>query len=107
MVATFMYVAASLPMLVKASRTKDLHSYSGANLMIANTGNVTQSVYVLALPPGPVWLLHGFNTAASALMLWWWLQARRSPRRPSPTPAKVGRSSADQRVIVYDGGARR
>lgn len=105
LMATFLYVAATLPMLAKAARTKDLRSYSGANLMIANTGNVTQSVYILALPPGPMWLLHGFNTAAAALMLWWWLQSRTSPRRQPPRTAANG-YSAEQRVLTPGGGGR-
>lgn len=77
MLATFLYIVATLPMLHKAVRTHDLASYSGANLFIANAGNVTQAIYVLTLPPGPMWVLHGFNTTVSALMLAWWLQCRR------------------------------
>lgn len=108
LIATFMYVAASLPMLAKAARTKDLRSYSGANLMIANTGNVTQSVYVLALPPGPLWLLHGFNTAVSALMLWWWVQTRRSTRWPSSRkPPRPAGDSGKQRLVIADYGGGR
>jgi hypothetical protein len=26
------------------------------------------------LPPGPIWILHGFYTVTSALMLLWWLR---------------------------------
>lgn len=73
-VATALFVASALPMLVKAARTKDLTSYSGGNLVIANLGNLAQSAYLTTLPPGPLWALHGFNTLASATMLAWWIR---------------------------------
>lgn len=84
-VATALFVLSTLPMLTKAARTKDLSSYSGGNLIIANAGNATQVLYVITLPPGPVWALHAFNTAASALMLVWWMRHRERPT-PTPTP---------------------
>jgi uncharacterized protein with PQ loop repeat len=72
-VSTTLFVASYLPMLVKAARTKDLSSYSVGNLVIANIGNVIHTVYVLTLPPGPLWALHGFYLASTAVMLvWWW-----------------------------------
>ncbi|HET9422530.1 MAG TPA: hypothetical protein VFO49_15425 [Nocardioides sp.] len=83
LVATALFVLSTLPMLLKAARTKNLSSYSGSNLVIANTGNAAQMLYVITLPPGPVWGLHAFNTAASALMLVWWVRHRARP--PSPT----------------------
>ncbi|MFC7485970.1 hypothetical protein ACOCJ7_05530 [Knoellia sp. CPCC 206453] len=84
-VATAIFVAATLPMLIKARRTKDLASYSGANLVMANAGNTVQTLYLTIVPPGPLWALHAFNTTASALMLAWWLRHRgrdRGTRKP-------------------------
>jgi hypothetical protein len=37
--------------------------------VLANVGNVIQAVYVYSLPLGPIWFLHAFYLAASALML--------------------------------------
>ena len=76
-ISTFIFVGSYLPMLVKAARTKDLTSYSSANLVLANVGNLVHSVYVFSLPAGPVWALHGFYMVASALMLMWWTRYRR------------------------------
>lgn len=69
--STVLFVASYLPMLVRAYRTRDLHSYSLGNLVIANLGNAVYAVYVASLPPGPIWFLHGFYTASTALMLVW------------------------------------
>jgi len=105
MLATFLYIVATLPMLHKAVRTHDLASYSGANLFIANAGNATQAIYVLTLPPGPMWILHGFNTTVSALMLAWWLQCRqRSGSDSQATPdrtAQVGQTSGRNKVETH------
>ncbi|HEY3502113.1 MAG TPA: hypothetical protein VGN37_04895 [Actinocatenispora sp.] len=90
-VATILFVASTLPMLYKAARTRDLASYSGTNLVVATVGNVLQALYLSTLPAGPVWALHAFNTAATALMLVWWLRCRRTrsvepaPRSSSPS----------------------
>lgn len=73
-VATVVFAASALPMLGKAMRTKDLRSYSRSNLVLANVGNLFYSVYVFHLPPGPIWLLHSFYLASSALMLLWSLR---------------------------------
>jgi uncharacterized protein with PQ loop repeat len=90
MISTALFVSSQLPMLVKAIRTKDLRSYSLGHLLLCNAGNALHSVYVLHLPMGPVWLLHGFHLVATALMLTWYLRysgARRG--RPHTTPAPV------------------
>ena len=78
LVATALFVGSALPMLIKAARTKNLASYSGGNLLIANLGNLAQSVYLASVPPGPLWALHAFNSLASATMLTWWLRHSRS-----------------------------
>ena len=46
-------------MLVKAQRTKDVRSYSLGNVALGNAGNLFYTVYVLHLPVGPIWALHG------------------------------------------------
>jgi uncharacterized protein with PQ loop repeat len=82
-VATVVFATSTLPMLRKAARSKDLTSYSRSNLVLANVGNAVYSVYVFHLPPGPIWLLHSFYVASSALMLFWSLRyGRRAPTRP-------------------------
>lgn len=75
-----LFAAGLLPMLVKAARTKDLASYSLSNLMLTNVANGVHSVYVFHLPAGPIWALHLSYILASALMLAWWLQYRKSQR---------------------------
>lgn len=67
--STALFIGSYLPMLHKAWRTRDLSSYSRPSLLLTNVGNVVQTVYVISLPLGPVWILHGFYLAASALML--------------------------------------
>ncbi len=80
-VSTAIFVAAYVPMLVKAGRTHDLTSYSPANLIIANVGNGLYSVYVFTLPVGPIWILHSFYVGSTALMLYWWWRHHGRPRR--------------------------
>jgi uncharacterized protein with PQ loop repeat len=67
--STILFSVSTLPMLVKAFRTRDLHSYSLGSLLITNLGNLVHAVYVYSLPFGPLWLLHGFYLLTSALML--------------------------------------
>lgn len=67
--STILFVGSNLPMLYKAYRTQDLHSYSHLNIILANIGNLVYWVYVLSLPPGPIWLLHAFYTVTSLFML--------------------------------------
>jgi uncharacterized protein with PQ loop repeat len=74
--STGVFVLATLPMLVKAAKTKDLASYSAGNLLLSNVGNVVYSFYVFSLPFGPAWALHAFNVIVGMLMLSWWLRYR-------------------------------
>jgi uncharacterized protein with PQ loop repeat len=71
--STVIFTSSVLPMLVKAWRSKDLRSYSLSNLVLSNIGNAVHTVYVLHLPAGPIWVLHGFYVVTSALMLIWYL----------------------------------
>jgi uncharacterized protein with PQ loop repeat len=81
-ISTVLFAMSTLPMLIKAARTKELASYSRGNLVLANVGNAVHSVYVLQLPPGPIWALHGFYVITSGLMLFWHL--RYVPHSPRP-----------------------
>ena len=56
--STVIFAVSTLPMLVKAYRSRDLSSYSLGNIGLANVGNAVHSVYVFSLPPGPIWALH-------------------------------------------------
>jgi uncharacterized protein with PQ loop repeat len=85
LVSTTLFVVSYLPMLHKAWRTRDLASYSRSSLVLANVGNVTQAVYVISLPVGPIWFLHSFYLAASALMLGLHLRHRPAPHHERET----------------------
>ena len=67
--STVLFVASTLPMVVRAARTKDVTSYSRGHLVMTNTGNLVHSLYVASLPLGPIWLLHGVHVGVSAFML--------------------------------------
>jgi uncharacterized protein with PQ loop repeat len=79
-ISTVIFALSTLPMLRKAFQTKDLRSYSFGNIVMANGGNAIHSVYVFNLPPGPIWLLHGFYLVTTGLMLCWYLRYERWPR---------------------------
>ncbi len=68
-ISTVIFALSTLPMLVKAVRTKDLTSYSLGNMVLSNVGNVIHSVYVFDLPAGPVWALHSFYLVTTGVML--------------------------------------
>jgi hypothetical protein len=72
--ATAVFASSTLPMLIKAWRTKDVSSYSAGNILLANVGNVLYTVYVLHLPLGPIWALHAFQALSSGLMLIWYVR---------------------------------
>jgi hypothetical protein len=68
-ISSLMFVSSHVPMLLKAYRTGDLHSYSSLNLIMVNVGNLVYWLYVSSLPAGPIWVLHTFYTVSSALLL--------------------------------------
>ena len=72
--STAVFATSTLPMLLKAYRSKDLSSFSLAYMILTNIGNLIHSLYVFNLPPGPIWMLHLFYTLSSALMLLWYLR---------------------------------
>ena len=79
-VASALFIASHLPMLSRAAKTKDLHSYSFASLLLSNLGNLCYWGYVSTLPIGPIWVMHAFYTVTAALMLAWYVQ-HASPKR--------------------------
>lgn len=85
-ISSFMFMTSTLPMVFKAVRTKDLRSYSALQIVLANIGNGLYWLYVLSLPPGPIWVLHGFHTVTTGLMLVMYLryEAPRQSREAAP-----------------------
>jgi len=90
--STIIFAASTVPMLAKAYRTRDLSSYSLGNMLLANVGNAVHSVYVLSLPPGPIWVLHAFYLTTTGLMLAWFLRYRAVRTSTHPAASGMGRS---------------
>lgn len=96
-IATILFAVSTLPMALKAYRTKDLKSYSLGYLLLGNAGNIFYSIYVFSLPPGPIWVLHTFYVIVTGLMLFWYLryewwpkvQPRLRERRQGSDPLDV------------------
>ena len=83
--STLMFAGSTLPMVVRAARTRDVSSYSRSHLFMTNAGNAVHTVYVASLPPGPVWLLHCMYSGVTAFMLAAHLRwTQHEPRRNSP-----------------------
>ena len=81
--STVMFVSSNFPMLLKAFKTQDLSSYSLTHIALSNVGNLIYWVYVVSLPVGPIWFLHGFFTVTTALMLLCYVRyQRRRTARP-------------------------
>lgn len=76
-VSSTVFVISTLPMLLKAFRTKDLKSYSLTNIVLSNVGNLIYSLYVYSLPAGPIWILHTFHLITTGLMLLWFIRYER------------------------------
>ncbi len=72
-ISSTIFISGNFPMLFKAFKTKDMHSYSMGQLILGNLGNTVYWLYVSSLPIGPVWFLQGFFSTASALMLFCYL----------------------------------
>jgi uncharacterized protein with PQ loop repeat len=73
-VSSVIFAASNLPMLTKVVKTKNLESYSLSQLALSNLGNLIYWLYVISLPVGPVWFLHGFFTITTGLMLLFYLR---------------------------------
>jgi len=68
-VSTLLFATSNLPMLLKVYKTRDMRSYSFTYIALNNVGNISHWLYVLSLPPGPIWLLHTFFTVSSLLLI--------------------------------------
>lgn len=68
-VSISIFAVSTLPMIIKAFRTKDLRSYSLSHILLTNIGNAIYSIYIFSLPAGPVWLLHIFYVVTWLLLL--------------------------------------
>jgi uncharacterized protein with PQ loop repeat len=73
-VSSLLFMIGTLPMIIKAFRTRNLKSYSLGNITLSNVGNLIYWIYQAGLPFGPAWFLHGFNTLATLLMLFLYLR---------------------------------
>ncbi len=100
--STALFVGSMLPMLVKAHRTRDLSSYSLGNLLLANAGNVIHSVYVYSLPPGPIWALHSFYLASTAIMLVWFMRygLHENTHAAAPKMGNLADAATRQRLLA-------
>ena len=90
LVSTVLFAVANLPMVVKAIRSGDLRSYSASALILGNIGNLVYTVYVVSLPVGPIWVLHGFYVTSMAIMLVLYASSALHARR-------AGRDAAEPR----------
>jgi hypothetical protein len=63
------FAGSNFPMLWKVYRTRNVYSYSFLNVALVNAGNLIYWLYVISLPPGPIWILHSFYTISSGLLL--------------------------------------
>ncbi len=82
-ISTALFIASNVPMLYKAVSTRDLKSYSPGQILLSNLGNAIHWAYVLSLPVGPIWILHGFFTVTTAAMLGCYLRFEYRARRAS------------------------
>jgi uncharacterized protein with PQ loop repeat len=95
-ISTSIFTLSHIPMLVRAYRTRDLRSYSPANLILSNIGNAIHWLYIVNLPFGPIWFLHSFYTLVTGLMLFWYLRYRRPVGAPAPPPRRHTAAPARQ-----------
>ena len=105
-ISTLMFVGSNLPMVVQAVRSRDVSSYSRGYLVMTNIGNGVYTVYVLSLPPGPVWVLHLVYTSVSAFMLLvhvWWRPVAAADW--SPTAVLTACRSQRRRIPVDGSGS--
>lgn len=97
-ISSTIFVGSYLPMLVKAARTKDLRSYSLGQIALANVGNLIHSIYILHLPLGPIWLLHGFYLVSTAMMLIWYLRYSGGSHEREPVDERPPHRLAEARA---------
>ncbi len=95
-ISSLVFISSNFPMLYKALRTKDMHSYSLGQLTLGNVGNTVYWLYVASLPVGPVWFLQGFFSLSSASMLFCYLRYEKKwfqPKALNSPALGVGTSS--------------
>jgi hypothetical protein len=98
MTSTLIFISSNLPMLRKAFRTREMGSYSFAQITLSNVGNLIYWLYIAGLPVGPVWVLHGFFTLVTAVMLIFYLRYEKGwGRHAQSTRAENARYRADAR----------
>ena len=68
-ISSLLFATSVFPMLMKVFKTHDMRSYSFSNIVITNVANAVHWLYIVSLPPGPIWLLHAFYTVAALLLL--------------------------------------
>lgn len=108
MIATTLFALSTLPMVLKAHRTKDLKSYSLGYLLLGNAGNLFYSIYVFNMPPGPIWLLHSFYLITTGMMLFWylcyewWPAAQRRVHHKDIRSARQSQPSSRRQVPVHE-----
>jgi uncharacterized protein with PQ loop repeat len=73
-ISTTVFTLSNIPMLLKAARTHNLQSYSYTYIIMNNLANLIHWLYISAMPFGPIWVLHGFYTVSSVLILLWYLR---------------------------------
>jgi succinate dehydrogenase/fumarate reductase cytochrome b subunit len=78
-VSSLIFITGTLNMVVKAWLTKDMESYSISALVLNNLGNLIYWIYVVSLPLGPIYLIHGFYTVTTIFLLVWALLYRHRP----------------------------
>jgi uncharacterized protein with PQ loop repeat len=81
-ISSFLFITSNVPMLLKAFKTKNMHSYSLSNILLNNVGNLIYWLYISSLPIGPIWVMHTFYTATSILMLAWYLRYEYASGKP-------------------------
>ena len=78
-ISSLIFMLGTVTMLKKAWSTRDVRSYSLGQLVLNNIGNLVHWLYISSLPFGPIWLLHGFFTISTILMLIWCIMYRYAP----------------------------
>lgn len=97
--SSLIFISATFPMLYKAWQTKNMASYSLVTIILNNVGNLSYWLYITTLPFGPVWLVHGFNTAATLLMLLWFLLYRHQPEIAKRITTELKRQTLNMPII--------
>ncbi len=77
--SSLIFMLGNVSMLIKAWQTRDVRSYSLAQIGLNNIGNAVHWLYISSLPFGPIWFLHACFTLSAGIMLIWCLMYRYAP----------------------------